>query len=166
MILTTANGFSLLRCLLAFLFLSSDVFYRISAIILAGITDGLDGYLARRFRTTSYFSANLDAFADKFFVGFLLGIFFFEGRLQPWEIAAFLARDIGYFLLTIYLISLKKLPHFPLKTVWYSKLFTTLQLLILLFLSAGIPLPSYLYITLLPMSLLTVYESYSCSKAV
>lgn len=161
MIVTSANLFSLLRGLLAFVFLIDNVYYRIIAIALAGITDGLDGYLARRYHTISRFSAQLDAWMDKFFVCFILVVFLYEGSLQVWEMLAFLARDIAYLIFGIYLIFRGYLFNFELRVVWYSKVFTTIQFFILIVLTMGLAIPIYIYMGLVLVSLLTLGQLYN-----
>ncbi|MDX1514593.1 MAG: CDP-diacylglycerol--glycerol-3-phosphate 3-phosphatidyltransferase [Gammaproteobacteria bacterium] len=79
MILTIPNMLTLLRILLIPVFVG--VFYVpapwantacAALLALAGITDWLDGYLARRMRQTSRFGAFLDPVADKLMVAAVL----------------------------------------------------------------------------------------------
>ncbi len=88
MILTPSNIISLLRGPLAFLFIIDNSLCRGIAIILAMLTDSLDGYLARRYQTTTRLGAILDPAMDKFFVCFITTIFYMKaafslGRLSP-----------------------------------------------------------------------------------
>ena len=66
----------------------------LAGFLLAGLTDWLDGYLARRWQQTSPFGALLDPIADKVLV---LGIFlvFVQLRLVPaWMVLVILLREL------------------------------------------------------------------------
>ena len=58
--LSLHNGLSFLRAPLAFLFLIENTTFRIVAILLAMLTDSIDGYLARRCKAVTRFGAILD----------------------------------------------------------------------------------------------------------
>ncbi|MGI9290479.1 MAG: CDP-alcohol phosphatidyltransferase family protein [Gammaproteobacteria bacterium] len=63
-------------------------------IVIAGLSDGLDGFLARRFNWTSRFGGLLDPLADKLlFVG-VFGSLTWVGLVPLWLLAVVLARDI------------------------------------------------------------------------
>lgn len=53
---------------------------------LAGISDGLDGYLARRLNAGSDFGRMLDPIADKILVGVALMILVAEGHFDGWKL--------------------------------------------------------------------------------
>ena len=93
--LSLSNGLSFLRAPLALLFLVDSIPWRITAIVLAMVTDSVDGYLARRYRSASQFGAILDPTMDKFFVFFGLGVLLMEGRLEIWQACSMLARRIA-----------------------------------------------------------------------
>jgi cardiolipin synthase (CMP-forming) len=64
------------------------------ALVAAGISDGLDGYLARRFNRTTDFGAHLDAIADK---ALLVSIYVTLGflKLMPsWLVILVVSRDL------------------------------------------------------------------------
>ena len=109
MLLTWPNIFSFSRIPLAFLFLQENPPWRICAVILALLSDGLDGYLARRQRLSSKFGTLLDPFADKFFVLFAAIILIHEGRLNLWQAMAIACRDISVLLFGTYLMLNKRL---------------------------------------------------------
>lgn len=63
----------------------------------AGLTDWLDGYLARRLDETSAFGAMFDPIADKLQVGVVLALLLWLGALPDWHLVpalAILAREI------------------------------------------------------------------------
>jgi phosphatidylglycerophosphate synthase len=67
---------------------------RLPAVVAAAVTDGLDGWIARRFGAASELGRLLDGVADKAFalsVGLTLTL---EGTVRPWEGPLVLARDL------------------------------------------------------------------------
>ena len=90
------NSISLSRLLLAFLFVAiSGVWQRIALILIAGFTDVLDGWLARRSRTASVAGALIDPIADRLFVLSAVSSYLIEGQLSTGQFFLFLARDIA-----------------------------------------------------------------------
>lgn len=92
------NSLTLLRLLLAiplgFLILRED--YRLALAIgsLAGLTDALDGYLARRLNALSRFGAALDPIADKILITVTF-VCLAQVNLVPWYLAiAVISRDL------------------------------------------------------------------------
>lgn len=89
------NAISLLRFPLAALFVLSDsVAVRSGIALVAGISDGIDGWLARRTGARTRIGELLDPIADKTFVFAALVGFVRTGELQLWELLVLLARDI------------------------------------------------------------------------
>lgn len=62
--------------------------------ILAAVTDGLDGYLARRWNQTSSFGAFLDPVADKLMVSAALIMLVYLDRLGPMVALIIIGREI------------------------------------------------------------------------
>lgn len=69
--------------------------------LIAGISDGLDGYLARRFGWTTRFGATLDPAADKLLITLTYGLLTWHGHIPWWLFSIVFGRDIlivfGYF---------------------------------------------------------------------
>lgn len=63
-------------------------------LALAGVTDVLDGWLARRSGQVTATGAIVDPIADKVFALSVVGTLLAEERLPPWAIPALLAREI------------------------------------------------------------------------
>lgn len=64
---------------------------------IAGLTDWLDGYLARKLNQATALGAMLDPIADKLQVGVILGVLLWLGALSGWHALpalAILAREI------------------------------------------------------------------------
>jgi CDP-diacylglycerol--glycerol-3-phosphate 3-phosphatidyltransferase len=143
--LSLSNGLSFLRAPLALLFLVESVHWRITAIILAMITDSVDGYLARRFRSTSHFGAILDPAMDKFFVFFGLGVLLMEGRLEIWQACAMISRDFFLCVFGIYLSLSGHWQAYQFRAIRWGKITTALQFVVLIGLTLNFVFPWFLY---------------------
>lgn len=160
--ITLPNILSLLRIPLAFLFfVNESPFWRSIAIILAMITDGLDGYLARRYKQTSHVGLVLDPLTDKFFVTSVIGIFVFENRLSLLEACSFFSRDAAVFIFGSYLIASHKILDYRFPPFWCGKITTALQLVTLLGLTLNLPIPSYVYWSFLLLGIASMIELFS-----
>ena len=62
-------------------------------LVLAGITDGLDGYLARRMRKVSRLGIALDPIADKVFAGILVVMLILFRDFPIWLAVVIIGRD-------------------------------------------------------------------------
>ena len=62
-------------------------------VIVTGLSDALDGYLARRFNWMSKLGATLDPLADKFLVASVFIVFTLQGHIPLWVAAIVLLRD-------------------------------------------------------------------------
>ncbi|MCB1213566.1 MAG: CDP-alcohol phosphatidyltransferase family protein [Chlamydiia bacterium] len=147
-----SNLLSLARCPLAFLFLIQSPFYRCLAIGFAMVTDALDGFFARKWKTESGLGALLDPLMDKFFAIFALSTLFHENALSTSELFCLLGREFALGLFFVCLLFTNSLQKYPIRAVWSGKLFTVLQLLIILALSATWSIPHWVYLSLLPLS--------------
>ena len=99
-IVTVANGFSLVRlALLPFILacmLVREPFYDALALLLlvvAALTDFMDGWVARKLNQTSQLGRIIDPVADKLFVGALGVILVFLRDLPVWFVGLYLLRD-------------------------------------------------------------------------
>lgn len=63
-------------------------------LILAGLSDGLDGYLARRYHWFTRLGALLDPVADKLFIVTIMLVFGFKGFLPWWLVWLIFGRDM------------------------------------------------------------------------
>ncbi|MDH3937247.1 MAG: CDP-alcohol phosphatidyltransferase family protein [candidate division Zixibacteria bacterium] len=63
-------------------------------VILAGVSDGLDGYLARRLGKISRLGVMLDPLADKLFAAGLIILLVFYRNLPIWLAATIVGRDL------------------------------------------------------------------------
>lgn len=156
--LTIPNIISFSRLPLAFLFLQSHPLYRTLAIILAMLSDALDGYVARKWNLTSTYGTLLDPLMDKFFVIFCLGIFIGEDKLTLWEAAFFICRDFSVLFFGIYLACTSKLATYRFRAIWCGKVTTFLQFMFLLSLTLGVVIPPAAFTVFILLGLLALIE--------
>ncbi len=164
MLLTTSNFISLLRAPLAFLFLIDNPTVRITVVLLAMLTDGLDGYLARKSKTVSSVGAILDPAMDKFFVCFVLAILFIEKKIQPWQIATMLSRDFFLCVFGLYLRLRKRWEKFKFRSIRWGKVTTVLQFFVLIGLCLGYTFPWPMFALFVVIGLLVFYELYQVTN--
>ncbi|MCL4873500.1 CDP-alcohol phosphatidyltransferase family protein [bacterium] len=80
-------------------FVVTGELYEAAAIfIIAGVTDGIDGFLARRYNSRTEFGANMDPFADKFLLMSAYIALTAKGLLPLWLTIPVVLKDS--FLLT------------------------------------------------------------------
>jgi len=129
------------------------------------ITDSIDGYLARRYHSTSRLGAILDPAMDKFFVIFALSVFLGEGKLELWELGAMLSRDVALCLFGIYLSLSGYWQSYEFRAIRWGKITTALQFLVLIGFTFGIIFPWYLYFTFVVFGALALYELLQFKKS-
>ncbi len=154
------NIITLLRFPLALAFLQENITIRVLAIVLAMITDCLDGYLARKYKLTSRIGTFLDPLADKFFVITALVALLSENRLTAWEAATMLCRDFSIIIFGCYLIYRGTWEHYQFRAIWCGKLTTTLQLSVLFALTLGATIPPAIFSTFVVLGLMALGELY------
>jgi CDP-diacylglycerol---glycerol-3-phosphate 3-phosphatidyltransferase len=165
-ILTLSNFLSILRGPLALLFLIDNAFYRSIAIVLAMVTDSLDGYLARRYQMTSKIGAFLDPLMDKFFVFFAVSTLILEGQLRQWEALALISRDFAVLFFGLFLALKGTWSNFQFRSIWTGKITTTLQFFVLLGLTFHMVIPSYIFWCFISLGLLALFELYFIERQI
>jgi cardiolipin synthase len=91
---TVADFFTALRLPLAVAFvLEADPGWRLSVLFIAGGSDLLDGWLARRYGS-SRFGGFIDPVADKLFMAAAFGVVLWSEDLAIYEVIGVLLRDI------------------------------------------------------------------------
>ena len=152
------NAISLLRIalVLPILIFIVDGQYKIALALFffAGLSDGIDGYLAKRFEWHTRIGALLDPIADKLLVAGLFITLAYTGDIPVWLAAVVILRDVV-------IVSGAMAYNFLVRPVQgeptrVSKLNTALQLLFLLFVisRAGFGWPDEISITVLGASVL------------
>ncbi|MCH9632926.1 MAG: CDP-diacylglycerol--glycerol-3-phosphate 3-phosphatidyltransferase [Chlamydiae bacterium] len=161
---TLSNTLTLLRLPAAFIFIVDSVPVRLVAIILAVISDVLDGYIARKHGTVSQLGAVLDPIMDKFFVFFSLGILVATGYMPIWAMACMLSRDICLIAFGIYLSVTRGWDKLEFRSIVWGKVTTAAQFLILTLVVIGLVLPWYVYALFIPLGIMTVVSLYKGFK--
>lgn len=162
---TLPNIISLTRFPLAFLFLSEDVTVRCVALALAGLSDVLDGLIARQFNMRSSVGTSLDPIMDKFFVLFVLVVLVNEGSLQLWEAATMLSRDFALLLFGSYLAYTGNLATYRFRSLWWGKATTFLQFIVLLLASCYYTVPPYIFTSFIALGVCALIELSLTKKA-
>ena len=126
--LTVADIVSLSRLVLAAGFIvTGGAFARLAIVAIAGITDLLDGWLARRRGEASPFGAVIDPAADRAFIVVVIGTLIAEGVLNWAQTAVLLSRDI---VTTVGVIAARTIPalrRLRLEARFSGKVVTALQ---------------------------------------
>jgi cardiolipin synthase (CMP-forming) len=65
----------------------------LAGFVLAGVSDGVDGFIARRFNQHSELGAYLDPIADKLLLVTIFGVFGYLGQLPLWLVYLVISRD-------------------------------------------------------------------------
>lgn len=125
------NLISLLRILMvapvAVALLRQQFDVAFALFLVAAASDGLDGYLAKRFHWTSRLGSILDPIADKLLLVSVYLILGWEGHIPAWLVAAVIGRDVVIFFGALayhYLVG-----RFEMAPSFISKLNTLAQLL-------------------------------------
>ncbi|MDH5455104.1 MAG: CDP-alcohol phosphatidyltransferase family protein [Gammaproteobacteria bacterium] len=152
------NAISLLRIALVapilLLILQGDFGWALALFVIAGFSDGLDGYLAVRFGWTTRLGGLLDPAADKLLITGMFITLAVTQHIPVWLAAIVILRDlviVGGAMAYNFLV--KPVPGEPTRI---SKLNTALQMLFILFVlsRAGFDWPDKITITVLGASIL------------
>lgn len=110
-----SNSLSIFRILLVFpisFFLIGTPEYRYIAVligIVAIITDGLDGYFARKYNQTTDLGKIIDPLADKILTGVVAFILVYQEMIPLWFLLVILVKDLLILLGGLYMKSKKKI---------------------------------------------------------
>ena len=151
--LTTPNLVTLLRLLLA-PFVAADILngnYRraIALFFFAGLTDVIDGLLARRMGESSRTGAYLDPIADKILLSVIYVALGLAEAIPWWMVAVVFGRDVLILGMAAYGLLFTKIRKFP-PSVW-GKLSTFVQIFAAMAVVAervgsGVPATSFLWV--------------------
>ena len=144
---TVPNQITLLRLgfLPFFLILISYEQYRWALLVLvaAGLSDAVDGLLARKLNQRSPLGAYLDPIADKLLLSSSFIILAFKQKLAWWLTIIVLSRDVLILMVAVVILLISGYRPFPPSI--YGKLTTALQILLvfMVVLSAAYPHPGF-----------------------
>lgn len=154
------NALSLSRLVLAVLFIPAGLVGRIVLICIAGATDFLDGWLARRTNTATRWGALVDPVADRLFVLVAIAVYVLNGEL-PWLGALLLLlRDIATAAAFLVARIVPSLRAVEFKARLPGKVATVLQLATLVALVLGIK-PLWPFIALVAVASALAIVDYS-----
>ena len=152
------NAISLMRIALIapilILMLDGDFAWALGLFVLAGFSDGVDGYLAVRFGWTTRLGGLLDPAADKLLITGMFITLAYTQQIPVWLAVVVILRDVVIVAgATAYNFIVKPVPGEPTRI---SKLNTALQMLFVLFVlsRAGFNWPDKLTITVLGAAVL------------
>ena len=138
--MTIPNYITIFRFLLVPLVLYSifegQMALALAGFILAGVSDGVDGFIARRFNQRSELGAYLDPIADKLLLVTIFGVFGYLGQLPLWLVYLVISRDamiIGAVLLSTIMGNPVKM-----RPLMVSKVNTTVQIVLAAFVLADL----------------------------
>lgn len=138
-ILTVPNQLTLLRLGFLPFFIISILYGRytwaLALLILAALTDGLDGLLARRLNQRSVLGAFLDPIADKLLLSSSFFVLALKGKITWWLTILVLSRDV--LILTTAGVILVVIGYRPFPPSIYGKATTTVQVLLVFLVLAG-----------------------------
>jgi phosphatidylglycerophosphate synthase len=135
------------RLLLALWLFGNPADLTVAILLIAAASDGLDGFIAKRFSCQTVVGTWLDPLADKAFAIAAVIALLQQQLLGEWELLALFSRDIALLLFTLRLYCQKKLHIWRVQSFYAGKLATTLQFLIfLLLVIEESPLKSGFYI--------------------
>lgn len=154
------NILSFSRIPLALAFLSENPKIRVAAVLLAMLTDFLDGYIARRTSHTSQLGTILDPIGDKFFVIFAFIILISESKLTPFHAFEMLSRDWAIVLFGFYLLTRGEWASYKIKAFWCGKITTVFQFIVLMALTMNVVVPDPMYAIFVMLGLFSLPELY------
>jgi cardiolipin synthase len=125
---TITVGRLILVPLLIFLLVKGEYGWALLGFTVAGLSDGVDGYLARRFRLESDLGGFLDPIADKVLMVSIYVTLALSGQLPVWLAFLVVARDFLIIGFIMVLVSLGENVR-PAPSI-YSKVNTAIQVLL------------------------------------
>lgn len=110
--------------------LQFDFYLALWLFAIAGISDGLDGFLAKHYQWQSRLGSILDPIADKLLLVASFATLSYLGLLPWWLFALVIGRDL---LIVVGALAYHKaFGEFELQPLWSSKINTLLQILLVL----------------------------------
>ena len=95
--MTIPNMITIMRFLLVpgvvFALLTDKMGWALAGFLVAGISDGIDGFIARQFNQRSELGAYMDPMADKLLLVSVFLVLGFMGELPLWLVIAAVSRD-------------------------------------------------------------------------
>ena len=102
--------------------------WALAILVLAGLTDGMDGLLARSLNQKSALGAYLDPIADKLLLSSSFVVLAFEGQIRWWLTILVLGRDVLILITATVILLASSYRSFPPSV--YGKITTLVQILL------------------------------------
>jgi cardiolipin synthase (CMP-forming) len=142
---TVPNQITLLRLgfLPFFLILIAYDHYRwaLLVLVIAGLSDGIDGLLARSLNQRSALGAYLDPIADKLLLSSSFVILAFKKQLAWWLTILVLSRDVLILIVAVVILLISGYRPFPPSI--YGKLTTASEIILVFLVVLGAAYPNY-----------------------
>jgi cardiolipin synthase (CMP-forming) len=130
--LTIPNIITLLRFFLVpaviYAMLLGRMDWALAGFVIAGVSDGLDGFIARQFNQRSELGAYLDPMADKLLLVSVFVVLGLMGELPLWLVLAAVSRDA--LIVTAVLLSTVMGNPVEMKPIFVSKANTAIQIVL------------------------------------
>ena len=123
-------GRIVLTCFMAFFLMKEQFVHAFICLFFAGLSDFLDGFLARRFHQESFIGELLDPIADKFLMIVSFVMLSVLSILPWWLTILFILRDVLILMGFFYISQIKKI-KVRMPPLWTGKLNTVLQLFLI-----------------------------------
>lgn len=147
------NIISILRIFLVvptvWFLLNGQYSYALAVFLIAGLSDGLDGFLARRYGWTTRLGSFLDPLGDKLLMTAVYFVLGWLGNFPVWLVAVVIGRDVLIVLGAMaYRLLVQDISMKPLTVSKFNTVFQILLVLLMLFSLSGLPvadkIPSWL----------------------
>lgn len=147
--------------LIVWLIISGQYLIAFIMFVVAGMSDGVDGFIAKRFNQTTELGAYLDPIADKLLLVSIYVSLGFRGILPPWLVILVVSRDI--LIVGALVLSWLMDRPVPITPLMVSKANTTVQIvlaaLVLGGLGFGLDLPRLVDLMSILVAVLTVLSA-------
>lgn len=147
--------------LIVWLIITGEFLVAFAVFMLAGMSDGVDGFIAKRFNQTTELGAYLDPIADKLLLVSIYVSLGFRDILPPWLVILVVSRDI--LIVGALVLSWLMDRPVPITPLMVSKANTTAQIvlaaLVLGALGFGIDIPDLIIVMSVLVALLTVLSA-------
>lgn len=130
---------------LVYLLLAGERHWALILALTAGLTDAVDGFVARRLGSVSQAGAYLDPIADKVMLSATFLAFGIAGMAPVWLVALVFGRDALMLIAIGAMLLLTRIRKFP-PTIW-GKLSTFTQIGFVLCVLCGVSAPALVWIT-------------------
>lgn len=153
-----SDWLSLFRIPLAALFPFLTMWGQLFVLFLAGLSDLLDGMLARRYGWGTPLGKVVDPLSDKVFAALAAATLLVQGEMPLTALPFFFARDIALILFILEHKLFDSRTPFLLQGITAGKLSTTLQFIVLFALVLGKPYPPTFNLFFLGLGIASFFE--------